>query len=125
MTEQVIALEIIRCKDVVEGVSEICQFFKLSVKIFLEKLDGWFVVQLISLEEVKEITLFLEELELAVGLFQLFVFLFRKKVGNGIMKIWSGKLLGHASTLYNIYHLFIIPYHICIRFKVKAKNEYC
>jgi hypothetical protein len=45
-------------------------------------LDGWFFVQLVGLEEVEEVTLFLEELEFAVGLLELIVFLLGEEVGD-------------------------------------------
>lgn len=105
MAEQVVTLEIVGCEDAVEGVCEIWQLSELSVEVLLEKLDSWFLVQLIGLEEAKEVALLLEELQFAVDLLQLLVFLFGEEVRNWIMKIWSGKFLGHASTLYNIYGL--------------------
>jgi hypothetical protein len=82
MAEQVITLEIVGCEHAVEGVSEIRQFSKLSVEILLKELDGWFFVQLVGLEEVEEVTLFLEELEFAVGLLELIVFLLGEEVGD-------------------------------------------
>jgi hypothetical protein len=76
MAEQVVALEVVGGKDVVEGVCQVGQFSKLPVEILLEELNSGLVVEFVCLVEVKEVALFLEELQLAVGLLQsLIIFL--------------------------------------------------
>ena len=62
MAQKIVTFEVIGGKDVVEGIWKVIQFTKLSVEIFFEELDCWLIVQFMCLVEVKEVTLFLEEL---------------------------------------------------------------
>lgn len=105
MAEQVVALEVVRGKDVVEGVCQVSQFPKLSVEILLEELNCGLVVELVCLVEVKEVALLLEELQLAIGLLQSIVFFLREKIGYSEMKKRSCEFFCHVFNLSQINNL--------------------
>lgn len=105
MAEQVVALEVVRGKYVVEGVCQVSQFPKLSVEILLEELNCGLVVELVCLVEVKEVALLLEELQLAVGLLQSIVFFLREKIGYSEMKKRGCEFFCHDFNLSQINNL--------------------